>query len=81
MTNSSDRTYWTDERLDRLAKSTEETASATRDLRLAVEAQTTVMNEVIDQLVTLRDENKRILDYLFGQQRRNGHGDQPQEDL
>jgi hypothetical protein len=77
MTNSSDRTYWTDERLDRLAKSTEETASATRDLRLAVEAQTTVMNEVIDQLVTLRDENKRILDYLFGQQRRNGYGDQP----
>jgi regulator of replication initiation timing len=55
-----------------------ENTAATKDLRAAVETQKVIVDEVIDQLVTVRDENKRILEYLFGQQRGNGHNDQPQ---
>jgi predicted transcriptional regulator YheO len=59
-----------------LTQDVKENTAATKDLRAAVETQKVIVDEVIDQLVTVRDENKRILEYLFGQRRDNGHDDQ-----
>ncbi len=74
----------TDQRLDRLTDNVTQLGVRMDQLgvrmdQLATEAREdrVVMHEVIDQLVSLREENQQILNYLFGQQR-NGHGDQPQ---
>ena len=33
---------------------------------------------MLDQMLTLQEETKQILEYLFGQQKGNGHGRTPQ---
>ena len=61
----------TDERLLRLAEQQER-------IFTDAEADRQVMFVMLEQMVTLQQENKQILEYLFGQQR-NGNGGEPQQ--
>ena len=67
----------TQEQLDQLHVRVEETTANVDKLAADAKEDRVLMMEMLDQLVTVRDENKRVLDYLFGQQR-NGNGNEPQ---
>jgi hypothetical protein len=64
--------------MEQLTGQVQETTANVNRLTAQADADRVVMYEMLDQLVTVRDENKRILEYLFGQQRGNGHGEQPE---
>jgi len=47
------------------------------ELRVEAEADRKMIVATLEHLDEIHAENQRILNYLFGQQRGNGHGDQP----
>lgn len=71
----------TDERLMRLAETTDarinRLAEQQERISTDAEADRQVMFVMLEQMATLHQENRQILDYLFGQQR-NGNGNDPQ---
>ena len=71
---SNERMKATDERLEKLS---EKTDARFHQLATEAEANHRVTFEMLEQLTTLQEESRRLLDYLFGQQR-NGNSDQPQ---
>ena len=82
MEASEKRMEATDERLMRLAETTDarinRLAEQQERISTDAEADRQVMFVMLEQMVTLQQENKQILEYLFGQQR-NGNGGGPQQ--
>jgi hypothetical protein len=76
---------WTDERLDKLASTVSELSTSVTEVRITSEAllQTTIIHQqgletsqknfeaLVAEIRGLRTGNRRILDYLFGEQNNN----------
>ena len=63
----------TDARLERLAERQDRTQQQLDQLAANADADRTAMFVMLEQMAALQQENKQILEYLFGQQR-NGNG-------
>ncbi len=63
----------TDARLERLAERQDRTQQQLEQLAANADADRTAMFVMLEQMAALQQENKQILEYLFGQQR-NGNG-------
>ena len=80
------------ERLDRIERLVEKNAEAIAglsdrmnqaateraELRADAEADRKMILAILEHMDQTHDENQQILNYLFGQQRGNGHGNQPE---
>ena len=62
---------------ERLTKLSEKTDARFNQLVAEADANRKITFEMLSQMTALQEESRRLLDYLFGQQR-NGNGNQPQ---
>lgn len=75
--NLSVKVEQTTSNVDNLTATVNQLAADAVAARANADADRTAMFVILEQMATLQQENKQVLEYLFGQ-RRNGSGDQPQ---